>query len=273
MSMINFSVWKRLLKKTTLVALIQTLIICKSNAQNLPGLQGGGMVVSNIIIDGRSKDWTKGFSAYNRNTDIYYSIGNSDKFLYLIIRATDPLIIKKIVNGGITLSVNPIKKEINNTTASLSFPIYPTGDFPSIDFNEVGQVPVDSVKKTQYVDSLNGIRNQLFTTHSKEMEVYGLKGITDTLLSVYNEYGIKAAASFEGNSIYNCEIRIPLENLRLTASPGQKFFYNIKLSAYRPIKIKKGGLRPPPPPPVPLKDRVLYSPTDFWGEYEMPNSN
>jgi hypothetical protein len=64
----------------------------------------------------------------------------------------------------------------------------------------------------------------------KEIKVIGFKDIPDSLISIYNEYGIKAAASFDPSGAYQYELAIPLAALGLSATSPKEFTYNIKLS-------------------------------------------
>jgi hypothetical protein len=253
--------------KTFIVALCLVSLISSVRAQKLPGTQPDGMLVDHILVDGQSSDWPAPFKAYNKSTDVYYSIGNNKKFLYIIIRATDPLIIKKILNGGITLTINPGKKEFDEDMLSLSFPFFRTSEEPSFDYTYEPEIPADSSAKRHFMDSLNNKLNQQFK--SKEIEVKGLHGIKDSVISIYNESGIQAGAAFNGNHSYTVEFGVLLDHFLKTGAAIETINYNIKLPAFRTVKLMKGALRPPPPPPVPMKDRTLFSATDFWANYTL----
>lgn len=259
-----YQVWQRGFF-TILIAFITTNSVL---AQKLPSVQTESLAVSNMNIDGKSEEWPKDFSAYNKNVDVYYSIANSDKYLYLVIKATDLLIIRKILLGGITFSINSGKQDITANSQSVSFPIYAPGEAPAINVTDGQVIPTNPAQKILYQDSITAAINQQFKIKSKVMEVYGFREIKDTLLSIYNEYGIKAAAIFDGNKSYTYELGIPLKYIGDTVRL-HSFFYNIKLQGYKEAKIAKGGKRPPPPPPIPMKDMILYSPTDFWAEYKF----
>ena len=78
----------------------------QSFAQNLPDIQKGGMSAPTAVkIDGKLDEWP-GLSAYNKRTYIYYSVANDANNLYLLLRSDNSLITGKILQGGLTFSVN-----------------------------------------------------------------------------------------------------------------------------------------------------------------------
>src|ERR1700709_19758 len=81
-----------------------------ANAQKLPNVQQGEMrATTNIKIDGKTNEWN--FVAYNKNTEVYYTIANDDADLYLIVKAVKPDIVDKLIFGGLTLTVNASGKK------------------------------------------------------------------------------------------------------------------------------------------------------------------
>ncbi|GAB3924951.1 hypothetical protein [Mucilaginibacter myungsuensis] len=107
----------------------------------------------------------------------------------------------------------------------------------------------------------------------KEMKVLNFAGITDSVLSIYNEYGIKAKLKYEGNALV-CEMLIPRALLGLDDA-ATKFAYQIKLTGVKPPPASSGA--PPPPMGVPAGRAPLMfnildeinSVTYFSGEYGL----
>jgi hypothetical protein len=93
-------------------------------AQKLSNIQSGSLSIpSSIKIDGQATEWGNKFQAYNHSTDIFYSVANNDKFFYVIIQATDADIMKKIIRGGITVSINTKQKEFLPGCKAVEFPL------------------------------------------------------------------------------------------------------------------------------------------------------
>jgi len=66
-----------------LAALLLTAISIGVYAQKLPNVQLGSVQApADIKIDGKTTEWHDQFQAYNRATDIYYTLSNNDNHLY-----------------------------------------------------------------------------------------------------------------------------------------------------------------------------------------------
>jgi len=63
--------------------------------------QGSVWAPANIKIDAKLKEWDDTFQAYNKVTEVFYTVSNDDKNLYLVIKSTDPINNNKIIAGGI----------------------------------------------------------------------------------------------------------------------------------------------------------------------------
>ena len=64
---------------------------------------------------------------------------------------------------------------------------------------------------------------------SKLIRVTGIKNV-DTLISVYNDAGIKTAALFDNRMAYTYELSVPLKTLDLTINNPAKFAYQLKIN-------------------------------------------
>ena len=72
--------------------------------------------------------------------------------------------------------------------------------------------------------------NKTLIEGAKEIQVVGIKAISDVMISVYNEYGIKAAMQFQDKKTLTYEIAVPLRYLSTITVNSNKFFYNVKLN-------------------------------------------
>ena len=243
-------------------------------AQKLPNIQTVSVrAPAGLKIDGKAAEWGNQFKANNKTTDIFYTMANDTEKLYLLIQAKHESIIKKMVMGGVTLSISSNKRDIKNAV-KITFPIYDINNPASyFRFNKPKNI------KSLNVDSLMIVHNKSLSTKYKLIGVSGIETITDSLLSVYNSEGLNAAALFDSQLNYTYEMAIPLKYLKLNNS--QKLTYNIKLNAAtvdgRKLEFLPGRnivaytaangvnyvLGDDP------QNMTLVAPTDFWGEYTL----
>jgi len=193
-----------------------------------------------IKVDGNLSEWDDNLEAYNKNTKLYYTMANDDKYLYLAIKSTDATNNTKITAGGITLAINTANKKKDKDAYTVTFPyVAPpqrgqrgAGGFAGLGgaggrgaaggFNRGQRTQPDSASIAQ--------AHAQTIAQAKVIQVFGFKDITDTTVSIYNEYGIKAAINYDkaGNYIY--EAAIPLKLMDLSIDNPKEFSYNIKVN-------------------------------------------
>lgn len=184
-----------------------------------------------IKIDGKLTEWGFDFQAYNKATKVYYTMANDGKNLYLVVKSKDKINITKILGGGISLTINTADKKKDKDAFIITFPI-PTarnamrgmrGGFRGGFGGGQTQTPeqIDSITRASHKTALGLIR---------EIGVVGFKDITDSTISIYNEYGIKAAAGFDEEDSFVCELAVPLKLLSLSAEDPKEFAYDLKLN-------------------------------------------
>jgi len=268
--------------KKLIVALMIVSMAFSAAAQKLPNVQTASVrAPANIKVDGKATEWGDKLQAYNKATGIFYNMANDDDNIYLVVQAANQEIIHKIVAGGIVLSVNTSAKSLDKGTATITFPAY--GDKLSNMFFVVKDKPkatADTGKNKMQLDSFFKAKNLSLTQHLKLIKQTGIKVLPDSLISVYNEDGIKAAAYLDHNYVYSYELAIPLKYLNISVNGPAKFYYNVKLngSAYYAVKVielregifsilgadgKYYGYGADP------AGTALLFPTDFWGEYTL----
>jgi len=262
-----------------LYLLVTALIVVNmAVAQKLPNIQTASLrAPANIKVDGKATEWENQFQANNNKTEIFYIIANDNEKLYLTVQATDESIIKKIVMGGVTFTVNTANKRDDKNAPAITYPVYDINYPPSyFRFTK----PKNTIGLN--VDSLVIVHNKDLSTKYKLIGISGIGAIKDSLLSIYNTEGLKAAALFDNQLNYTYEMAIPLKYLKL--NNASKFTYNIKLNAAtidgRKLEISTAR------PDLNLvmytgADGVTYqldrgpqslalvAPTDFWGEYTL----
>jgi hypothetical protein len=210
------------MKKPILTALLFLSCYGFVHAQDkLPSLQKGSFrAPSGIHIDGSLADWKDSLRAYNKSTKVYYLLGNDDKYLYLAVRASDATTKAKIAAGGITLLINTAGKKKEQDAFSLTYPVInrTAGRGGRRGGGGGASALTDSASKQQLISA------------AKEIKIIGFKDVDDTLISIYNEYSIKAAIGFDLNSNYCYELAVPLKLLGLNADDAKEIAYNIKLN-------------------------------------------
>ncbi len=202
---------------TTLLVLAVVLLAINVKAQNLPKIQQKSLQAPpNIKIDGKATDWNNEFQAYNRSTDIYYSIANDANNLYLVIKSPENLVNRNLVNNTFSFSINKLGD--GTKTLSLSLPLFASTDKGSI-WRTLK--PLTGIISDSLVTVLNSKLDK-----AKEFMVNGFDGITDENISVYNYYGIKAQGRFDNTRALTYELVIPRKFINTTSN---KLNYTIRI--------------------------------------------
>ncbi|WP_084287432.1 hypothetical protein [Pedobacter nyackensis] len=269
------------------------------HAQKVNELQEVSIFAPHAIkIDGKNFEWKDTEFSVNKRTSLSYIISNDDKNLYLIIRSTDLGNNSKIMAGGITFSINPDGKKKEKESITLTYPLA-TNPFRGgqggggrramgMTMSMGGGGPQDTKQRDSFMVARQ--KTQLGT--AKEIAIKGFKNTTDTLVSIYNEYGIKAFASIDKDNAFFYEVAIPLEALGISVASPKEFAYNIKLNGLQIPSFEgrgsggggggrggfggggggnfggggggfggggRGG----------MDFQAMISPTDFWGKYTL----
>ena len=105
--------------------LFAALAFANARAQNLPNVQRNGLrAPANVKIDGKAIEWGGKFQAYNKATNLYYTMANNAEFVYFIAHIQEAAVINRITNYGFTFEIykndNPQKKDLISITLPLS---------------------------------------------------------------------------------------------------------------------------------------------------------
>lgn len=280
-------IFKRVSKSVILLSLISNAIF----AQKASDVQEGNLLVSKIKVDGNVSDWPTPLKATNKTTGLTYTVANDSKNLYVVMQASNVNDTRKILMGGITFSLNEDGKKKTKEALTLTYPVITRnsrraafgggaggGQRPSgVSFRDMTQQQRDSMQ-------LSFGKRQLEA--AKDIKIAGFKNVTDTLVSIYNEYSIKAIANLDDKGVYTYEIAIPLELIPLDLS--KEFGYNIKLNGLqmnfnggggnggfngggggRGPGGGGGGFGGGQGGGGNVDFQNLLSPTDFWGKYSI----
>ncbi len=262
-------------------AFLYLTTVINVNAQKLPAKQDGSLRAPlNIKIDGKATEWDNKFQAYNRATDIFYTLSNDDDDLYLTVQSTDRLISKKILAGGVKFTLSISGKKNSPDAIGITFPVN-----SAIAYSKISSILSSLLSKDQSIlvrDSLQLKINDELKNDEKEIKITGIKTLSDTLISIYNTQGIKAYTQLDGKGALTYELAIPIKLLGITYDT--KLMYNILLSGLSSASnshdvtlsdgstmtvIRKSRSSGESAAQIAEEYDVLYNPTDFWGDYTL----
>ncbi|GAB3923407.1 hypothetical protein [Mucilaginibacter myungsuensis] len=249
-----------------------------ASAQKLPNKQEKSVwAPTNVKIDGKANEWSAGYQAKNMAIGASYVIANDDENLYLSIHVTDRAgIFYKAMSGGITFIVKTSAEKV-----STRYPVFSYKELPSFDAPQRGQIFSADTEDPIVVKN-----NTLFASKAKEIGVRGIKGV-DTIISIFNDQGIKAAGRFDDQLGYRYELCIPLKYLGLSQNDAG-FKYQIllnggpdKYTVSAASQLRISGIKGPDGTPAPQAEvdaanavmaglaQARYATTDVAGEYTM----
>ncbi len=275
--------FKSLSLKMTILYFCIAFFAFRAIAQKLPDVQKVPMRAPvNMVIDGNAADWGNRFQANNQATSVLYSVANDDNKLYFIIHAETEVIIHKMMRGCVTITINTSGKKTDKGAAAITFPNYVAGTFPNVSISAKPKKIADTMLLKLKTDTFMRKMNKRLADMQKLIAVTGIKQITDTLISVYNDYDIEAKALLDSKLYYNYELAVPLKCLGLSIDNAAKFSYNVRLNGIEPKgstfqisgtsgftyvfndkgqRIATLGRD--------QRDLTMAYPNDFWGEYTL----
>lgn len=252
-----------------------------ASAQKLLAVQQGSLrVPANVKIDAKLTEWGQ-LQAYNKSTDIFYSLANDDATLYLVLQATDATVINKIIRGGITFAISTSGKRTDKGAISIRYPIIDEKYSINLFNRRLPEKTNDTVTYQRRIDSALYAYNHKLNSDTKTIGIEGVKDITDSVISVYNEEGIKARSAFDRQLNFVYELALPLKYLGLSVTKPATFSYHITLNGIIPktstvqtsgkgmyLIVTSANGTMSAVPNRPQYTNLVY-PTDFWGEYRL----
>jgi hypothetical protein len=266
--------------KVLLPALFLSVI---ANAQKLPKVQTASVAApANIKVDGKATEWGNKFQAFNRTTEVYYTLSNSATKLYLTVQATEKNIIRKITQNGISLTITPKDK---GAKLVVTYPQYGKKEAPGyFNLRDPYEVGKDTVKNNYLVDSVAAAYNDNINNRFKLIGVIGVASAEDSTLSVFNSEGFKAMGRFDHKLYYTYELAIPLSYITRSDGAPTSFKYNIMINGVpgevRTVAGGRGNRMVYTAPDGserniggPSPDNMSFAyPSDFSGEYTLAKS-
>lgn len=224
----------------------------------------------NTKVDGKPTEWNK-MLAYNPSVELYYTIANDDKKLYLVFQSKNHEMLPKLVNGGVTILIQRSGKKSDNDAIGVKFPYMEKGQTVGFGVNTDAGKGEDPITL-----------NKRISSKTKWIYTKGLLG-TDSLISIYNNNGVMAKSGVDVKGIYTSELAIDLSVLGISASSNSKFSYHIIVNG-EPNKyvvsigklnyVNHGNQVDELKIQALLqqtenKYTALSSTSDFWGEYTL----
>ncbi|MFD0748785.1 hypothetical protein ACFQZS_01440 [Mucilaginibacter calamicampi] len=265
------------MKKLQLL-LFAIIAFAYANAQKLPNVQQASLrAPANVKIDGKATEWGGKFQAYNPATDIFYTIANDDKKLYLVFKATDRYNITRIVSGGLKINIQKNGSKNDSGSPGIQFPYMEKGKRISF-IQRLDLQGATGEKKNHMLDSAMQANNIKLRTNVKQIYTNAIPGV-DTVLSIYNDKGIEVANAFDVDKVYTAELAVDLKLFGLSAANASKFTYHISIKGGAnkyAMGISFGMATNNDGTPAEaftkqLNDYVEQqaATTDFWGEYTL----
>jgi hypothetical protein len=243
------------MKKSTLISAGLALLtagISTVYGQKSNNVQEGSVRAPlNVKVDGKLNEWNDDFQAYNKTTLLTYSITNDDNFLYLVLKTADQTTSRKITAGGINFTINTANKKKAENAFTLVYPLI-SGDAMRSMFQRGGQGgqggppgggggfgggfgggqggPPGGGQRPVMDSATLATMHKTTIAAAKEIKLFGFKDIADSVISVYNEYNIKAAIGYDAKGAFTYELAVPLNLIGLSVNNPKEFAYNIKLN-------------------------------------------
>ncbi|MDB5119784.1 MAG: hypothetical protein JWN56_1002 [Sphingobacteriales bacterium] len=279
--MINY---KKMKYCSMILFFLLLLTVDTVHSQKLPSIQSSSIHAPNAIkMDGKASEWNNKFQAYNKKTNIFYTISNDDQMLYLTMQATNPGVITKMVVGGVTFTIDISNQKKDQNNFAVTFPDYDEHATPLyLDLHNFPDITNNLAKNRMQADSLRIILNKKLTDNLKTIAILGSSLISDSVISIYNAEGIKAVSLFDDSLRYTYELAIPLKYLGSNLEKSKVFNYSIRLNGSAnnaKIELLPGGrglvytakngvsYRLPSTP----ESMDMVYPTDFSGAYTLAN--
>lgn len=202
-------------------------------AQKLPNKQEASVYApTGIKTDGKATEWNGAFQAYNRATEMFYTLANDAENLYMVCQATEVEVIQKMLEGGITLTVSATDKNSTLGPVTVTYPIIP---WTSVQINHL-------MKGTDLLeDDVVAAINKRINGQLKQIKVSGIKEFAEGTVPVYNDAGIVTAQNVTKEKVYTMELAFPLKYIRQLINDKGTFNYGITVNGADPKTTKVIG--------------------------------
>src|SRR5688572_11269819 len=106
-----------------------------TSAQKLPAVQQVSIrAPANVKIDGKATEWGQ-MKAYNKPTELNYTVANDDKKLYLVVQTDVSNVYNRISNGGLKFVIQKNSSKKDEGAPFVKFPFFTNWKEGSFGFN------------------------------------------------------------------------------------------------------------------------------------------
>jgi hypothetical protein len=183
-----------------------------------------------VTIDGSLADWGDSLRYHNNEKNLSYTLANDKENLYVVMRFSDRLEQARVLNAGITLSIDPHGKK--KETFAMTFPLrYPGSPAPAFTGRKDDGGDVTKEEREELM------RERITTLRSIKMT--GFKDIENEMITTSNTYGIKAAIDYDAAGNLVCEAAIPLKFFHADDIPKNEWAFNFKINGLQ--KTERGN--------------------------------
>ncbi len=200
-----------------LLAAMASLFCRPANAQPKNGniLQ---LPPANVKVDGDLKEWGDSLRYYNTEKKLNYTLANDNDNLYLAIRINDHSEQMRVMNAGLTLSVNTKGKK--KEMYSITFPVADGSAAPMLARAGADQITPEDREEL--------MRARL--TKLRNIKVIGFPDIEGENITTSNTYGIKTALNYADTGDLVYEASIPLKFFHAEAPDKTEWAFNIRIN-------------------------------------------
>ena len=185
-----------------------------------------------VVIDGNLNDWGDSLRYYNEEKKLNYTLANDNQNLYAVIRVSDRLEQARILNAGLTLSIDTRGKK--KETFKVTFPLRDPGSIP-----EFRQRKNDDDGEITKEDRDELMRERI--TILRNIKVEGFKDIEYDMISTSNNYGFKAAVNYDADGNLVCEAAIPIKFFHADNPAKSEWAFNFKINGLQKPTTDTGG--------------------------------
>jgi len=205
-----------------IILILQLITVGICRAQTAPVQFNLKPPPANIVIDGDIKEWGDSLAFYSPEERINYMMSNSKDTLYLAVKVYDRTEMSRILNAGLTFSIDPKGKK--KETYSITFPLN-VGSNTQLIFNHSANADEDVITQADR-DEL--MRERI--TSLRGIKVVGFKDVEDEMITTSNTYGFQTAVDFDAAGNLILEAAIPLKYLHADDALKNLWAFNIKIN-------------------------------------------
>jgi hypothetical protein len=202
------------------ILLLSGLMEAFSRADQNPFMQ---KAPANVKVDGKLTEWGDSLAMYDSKTKLNYTIANDDTMLYVAAFVTDRQLKRKIMAGGITISVNGQGKK--NKAGSITYPIPDKTAFVAPRNHDDN---TDDAPRPSLIEATS-------------IRISGFKEVESDVITTSNTYGFNAALGFDDKHNLVYETAIPLKLLHIKKGKNNLSLLAVNIAINGMEKPKDGG--------------------------------